>query len=200
MVERKLPSSRISVFKFWNVDFFSTTYTTGSILNIAETHPTNIHSHALKLYRIICRLTAPDAVRSIVFVHRFYSLPSFFTVIHSWLQSRHYSTPRRGIAPLVCVATPVFLPSFTPHSEPSGSQEGLTTELFSPAPVHRSHPFPLTIKPEPATVNLRPVVLALPTGRAVGRIYQFHQAFGTSTLSLGPPQYPCGCDRVLGRA
>lgn len=173
MVERKLPSSRISVFKFWNVDFFSTTYTTGSILNIAETHPTNIHSHALKLYRIICRLTAPDAVRSIVFVHRFYSLPSFFTVIHSWLQSRHYSTPRRGIAPLVCVATPVFLPSFTPHSEPSGSQEGLTTELFSPAPVHRSHPFSFTIKPEPATVNLRPVVLALPTGRAVGRIYRF---------------------------
>ena len=66
-------------------------------------------------------------------------------------QSRHYSTPRLGIAPLVCVATPVFLPSFTPHSEPSGSQEGLTTELFSPAPVHRSHPFLFThIKPGPA--------------------------------------------------
>ena len=64
-----------------------------------------------------------------------------FTVIHSWPQSRHYSTPRRGIAPLVCVATPVFLPSFTPHGELSGSQEGLTTELFSPAPVCRSHPF-----------------------------------------------------------
>ena len=88
-------------------------------------------------------------------------------------QSRHYSTPRRGIAPLVCVATPDFLPSFTPHSEPSGSQEGLTTELFSPAPVHRSHPFAFTIKPEPATVILRPVVLALPTGRADGRIYRF---------------------------
>lgn len=88
-------------------------------------------------------------------------------------QSRHYSTPRLGIAPLVCVATPVFLPSSTPHSEPPGSQEGLTTELFSPAPVHRSHPFALIIKPEPATVILRPVVLALPTGRAVGRIYRF---------------------------
>ena len=53
------------------------------------------------------------------------------------------------------------------------AKRGLTTELFSPAPVHRSHPFPLTIKPEPATVNLRPVVLALPTGRADGRIYHF---------------------------
>lgn len=49
----------------------------------------------------------------------------------------------------------------------------LTTELFSPAPVHRSHPFALIIKPEPATVILRPVVLALPTGRADGRIYHF---------------------------
>lgn len=49
----------------------------------------------------------------------------------------------------------------------------LTTELFSPAPVHRSHPFAFTIKPEPATVILRPVVLALPTGRADGRIYHF---------------------------
>lgn len=99
-------------------------------------------------------------------------------------QIRHYSTPRRGIAPLVCVATPVFLPSFTPHSEPSGSQEGLTTELFSPAPVHRSHPFAFTIRPEPATVIiLHPVVLALPTGRADGRIYRF-------TKPLEPQHFP----------
>lgn len=59
----------------------------------------------------------------------------------------------------------------------------LTTELFSPAPVHRSHPFALTIKPEPATVILRPVVLALPTGRADGRIYRF-------TKPLEPQHFP----------
>ena len=184
MVERKLHSSIISAFKFWNVDFFSATYTTGSILNIAETHPTNIHSHALKLYRIICRFTAPDAVRGIVFAHRFYSLPSFFTVIHSWPQSRHYSTPRRGIAPLVCVATPVFLPSFTPHSEPSGSQEGIDHGTFQPCAGASVASVFSHIKPEPATVIiLRPVVLALPTGRADGRIYRF-------TKPLEPQNFP----------
>lgn len=75
--------------------------------------------------------------------------------------------------PLDCVATPDFSFHRFTSNWTAGSQEGLTTELFSPAPVHRSHPFAFTIKPEPATVILRPVVLALPTGRAVGRIYRF---------------------------
>lgn len=63
------------------------------------------------------------------------------------------------------------------------AKRGLTTELFSPAPVHRSHPFSFTIKPEPATIILRPVVLALPTGRADGRIYRF-------TKPLEPQHFP----------
>ena len=106
-------------------------------------------------------------------------------------QIRHYSTPRRGIAPLVCVATPVFLPSFTPHSEPSGSQEGLTTELFSPAPVHRSHPFFHTLSR--SQLIKFAICRTCTTYRLSGwPDISFHQAFGTSKLSLSPPQYPCG--------
>lgn len=89
------------------------------------------------------------------------------------LPTRIYSTPSHGSMPLDCVATPDFSFHRFASNWTSGSQEGLTTELFSPAPVHRSHPFTFTIKPEPATVILRPVVLALPTGRADGRIYHF---------------------------
>lgn len=85
--------------------------------------------------------------------------------------------------PLDCVATPDFSFHRFASNWTTGSQEGLTTELFSPAPVHRSHPFALTIRPEPATVILRPVVLALPTGRADGRIYRF-------TKPLEPQHFP----------
>ena len=89
------------------------------------------------------------------------------------LQPRIYSTPSHGSMPLDCVATPDFSFHRFASNWTAGSQEELATELFSPAPVHRSHPFAFTIKPEPATVILRPVVLALPTGRADGRIYRF---------------------------
>ena len=59
----------ILIFDFRDVDAFSTVRAAGGLLNIAETHPTNIHPHALKFYRMLCFLTTPDAVRCAIITH-----------------------------------------------------------------------------------------------------------------------------------